>query len=295
MITWGIHHKLKFAWGYLWAKIALLWQVRHPRREFLRFELRYSLTNLVNSWIAGALPPALYDGPPQLNFRDGSFVVRPHTHDAALVSPAFERPDFQELRRRLSQVFRTHTGKPVLFVDVGANIGAFSVRMAREFRSLQVLACEPATSNLQWLKKNVYVNGLDGDTRFGIVPYAISSQRGTARLHTNPNQPGDNHIAKDATGEEIETRTLDELLKRIQRDTLLFLKMDVEGHESAVLAGLEQTLARGFEIWLCIEDMFHREALSAQLNSLGFEFVTKKTPYNSWWRRPGTHTQVVMT
>ena len=148
--TWSWFHRLKFILGYAWGKTRLIYDVRHPRLTFFVFEWRYSLTNLINTVRRGVRSQAMYDGPAEIETRFESFEVRPGTQDAAIISPAFERADFTHLIKLARQ--RGADG-PVDFIDVGANIGQFSVRVPMRLPDvdLRAWACEPVPQNMALL------------------------------------------------------------------------------------------------------------------------------------------------
>lgn len=125
-----------------------------------------------------------------------------------------------------------------LFVDVGANIGSYSV-LAASACDAQVIAIEPILSTFSSLCANVKLNGLECQIKTFRV--GLSNCSGKLRFTTSQNTV--NHVLADgeqATSEEIEVTTLDSLL-RGGRPALI--KIDVEGHELAVLEGSEKTLS----------------------------------------------------
>jgi FkbM family methyltransferase len=125
-----------------------------------------------------------------------------------------------------------------LFVDVGANAGAYSV-LACGAAGASGLAFEPVPEAFERLSDNVRLNGLD--TRLACRRLALAAAPG--RLHFTASQDTVNHAL--ASGEardgaiEVRASTLDhELDGRVPG----LIKIDVEGYESQVLAGAEQTL-----------------------------------------------------
>lgn len=128
-----------------------------------------------------------------------------------------------------------------VFVDVGAYSGIYTLLACVANRDLHVIACEPNPVKLAQLRSNVRLNGLDD--RVTIVGKALSSGTGLARLTV----PADDSRATllRVTGPltskvEVEITTGDELL-RGRRVGLI--KVDVEGFEPQVLAGLATVLA----------------------------------------------------
>jgi len=139
-----------------------------------------------------------------------------------------------------------------LFIDVGANIGIYSL-YAAAVRGSRVIAFEPEAQNFAALVKNISLNNL-GD-RVSAWPYALSSKSGPLELNlTAITAGGSQHTA----GEPI-----NELGRRfkpifvqgavaIQLDTALekivpgeaprFIKIDIDGAEQKVIAGMAAQL-----------------------------------------------------
>lgn len=69
------------------------------------------------------------------------------------------------------------------FVDVGANIGFFSLMAALSTPGIEVIAFEPNPKNFSILEENVRANGLEKIVN--CEPLAISNKEGTATLYLN--------------------------------------------------------------------------------------------------------------
>ncbi len=125
-----------------------------------------------------------------------------------------------------------------LFLDVGANIGSYSILAAAGAGS-QVFAVEPILQTFADLTANIRVNSLDRLITAHRV--GLSDKPGTLSFTTR--QDTVNHVlaaGEDADSEEIIVTTMDALCES-QVPTLI--KIDVEGHELAVLTGAEKTMA----------------------------------------------------
>lgn len=271
-----LHQRTRFVFSYALAKLAVLWEVRKPKLSFFMYEMLYSMVNALRL-LRPTLKPRLYSGPDLIDTIYGKFRVRAGTHDAAIVSPAFERRDREYLDRILGRALSR--SNDVYFLDIGANIGAFSVSVAREFPRLKVCAFEPAPANLTLLEENLRLNGLKNVT---IFPFALSDRRGSAKLDFQSALPGDSRLGNGSV--TIETRRLEEILPDISMTATVVIKIDVEGHEPQVLNGIGDCL-RGRPVYLMIEDMFDSSNLYVRLQAMGFHFVAKLSPYNSWWEK----------
>jgi FkbM family methyltransferase len=123
------------------------------------------------------------------------------------------------------------------FIDVGANIGSYTVLAGGAARS-RVTAVEPIPATFAHLQRNIALNGLTERVRAHQV--GLSDQQGTLRFAAALDTT--NHVLAADEGlaaVDVPVMSLDEL---VGADTPLIIKIDVEGHELAVLRGARQTL-----------------------------------------------------
>ena len=175
-------------------------------------------------------------------------------------------PDWNEM-----QAWKNVLGPTSLFVDVGANVGTYSL-WAADLES-KVIAVEPALDALQALRRNVELNGVELE----VVPAALAGKPGTMRL-TESLATRNHLIPEGGTGGiEVEVRTLDSVLGRRTADGL---KIDVEGAEHMVLDGAHVALAEGrlpvIQLeWNVMADKVYsdsRERLAQTLAGYGYKF-----------------------
>ena len=157
------------------------------------------------------------------------------------------RPGWQRGLRKLYEPF---VGPGDLVFDVGAHLGdrtaAFAALGAR------VVAVEPQPELLPWLRR--LVGGRDGVT---IRTEAVGRERGTARLAVSESNPTvstlarawrermarENPTFRDVRWErflDVHVTTLDALIE--EHGIPRFCKIDVEGYEAEVLAGLSHAV-----------------------------------------------------
>ena len=158
-------------------------------------------------------------------------------------------PDDQHVSRQLreqgiwepfeTQLLMQHVQPGAMFLDVGANIGYFSVIVAACLGDDgQVFAVEPEPANAALLRENVLRNGLH--ERITVAELALSDVEQPAQLHISENNFGDHQLfAQEAGRTAISVscvRGADWL--RGQTERLDLVKIDVQGAECAVVAGL---------------------------------------------------------
>ncbi|MEO8192480.1 MAG: FkbM family methyltransferase [Gemmatimonadales bacterium] len=125
-----------------------------------------------------------------------------------------------------------------LFVDIGANIGAYTI-LAAGWIGADVIAVEPGPEAFERLCENVRLNGVANRVQTRRV--AIGEHEGAAMLTQNLDTM--NHLipAGDSeSGMSVDVVTLDGLLRD---SSPVALKVDVEGFETAVFSRGEAVLA----------------------------------------------------
>lgn len=129
-----------------------------------------------------------------------------------------------------------------LVIDVGANIGFFSLKFADWVGDEGlIIAIEPDRENFTTLVKKAQSTGLESRIRF--LNVAASDKAGSVPFERNELHPGDHRIAPGTNdGPNVPAVTLDELLAETKGRSLSLVKIDVQGAEMLVLAGAEQML-----------------------------------------------------
>lgn len=116
-------------------------------------------------------------------------------------------------------------------IDIGANIGCFSIYSAA--LGATVYAVEPEPNNLEELKNNIDLN--DMQDQIYVLPYGISDYKGTAIITDGGG--GSTIKDKNVSGSEIETMSLDMMFDLYQIENVDILKIDVEGSEVEIILG----------------------------------------------------------
>lgn len=138
-----------------------------------------------------------------------------------------------------------------VFVDVGANIGYYSILAKRVVGDTGVcIACEPSRREFARLTEHLSLNRSTGVLA---INAALGDKPGVAMLRLHPYHTGLNDVVfasgSDTSNESVEpclVATCDDILATIcpGRDVDL-LKVDVEGAELEVLKGTKQILSAG--------------------------------------------------
>lgn len=123
------------------------------------------------------------------------------------------------------------------FVDVGANIGNFSLHACRRIRpDGRIYAFEPLRANFEILERNIRINSARNINAFEI---ALSDRKGAFTMHV----PLRNSSAVLVHSEgEVMTETLDGFCASHQVGELKFIKADIEGGELGFFRGAQKVL-----------------------------------------------------
>ena len=130
-------------------------------------------------------------------------------------------------------VWRRFLSRGDLFVDVGSNVGLYSV-LAHEL-DVDIIAVEPHPDNVVRLRRNLELNG----ARAHVHESALSDTVGTIRFSADL----DSENRMDEAGAlVVQVDTFDRL---IGDRAVAGVKIDVEGAERHVLAGASRALSEG--------------------------------------------------
>jgi FkbM family methyltransferase len=137
-----------------------------------------------------------------------------------------------------------------IVVDVGANIGDFTIQSARLCPHGRVIAVEPVSEQVRMIAVQKLLNGVSNVT---CVHVALGSHEGEVDIHVD----GSHSRAHPGTGktERVRLTTLPSLMRDVGIDRITLLKLDCEGAEWDILPAAEEVLPRIQQI--CME--FHCE------------------------------------
>jgi FkbM family methyltransferase len=139
------------------------------------------------------------------------------------------------------QFLKKHIAPDSVFVDVGANIGAFSIPLAHYAE--RVIAIEPSPQVLSYLKKNVALNHLSNVSIAGCA--ASMPGCDSVDLYIPP----ESHFGMASSAPQfhveptmVPARSLDSILSEHGVLRVSAMKIDTEGYEAHVLLGAQDLL-----------------------------------------------------
>jgi FkbM family methyltransferase len=122
---------------------------------------------------------------------------------------------------------------PMIFIDIGANQGVFSLFAARNVNFKQIHAFEPNLKLVLFLKKNFFVNSVDN---FFIHQVAIGKQSRSVEFYVPKNHSGNGRITSEKGNTKVVCVNRAYLNSIFAQSTeSYFIKIDVEGSEYDVL------------------------------------------------------------
>jgi FkbM family methyltransferase len=221
------------------------------------------MPNLPYLWLAARLKLRPNSTPPRATFAGVTFAVEPEHYQLRGV---LKQQAIQPVLAQLLSLCDAHT----LFVDIGANVGLFSLLVASE-TGAQVMAFEPVRSTFHALVRNCSLNPALPITplnlAMGAAPQVveitavpgsgINQVASVAERQGEPRQP--------AIQLSLDQLCLQELAQGFQK---IVIKIDVERYEFEVLAGMQIFLESNVPIALCVEvEQDQRSRLQSALGS----------------------------
>lgn len=178
----------------------------------------------------------------------------------------------------VTTVIRSLLDRGMTFVDAGASVGYYTLLGAGLVGEAgQVFAFEPDAQAYTYLKSNVANNHARNVVATNA---ALSDRRGFLTFTPSALEGGFLSFGptRSSSSRQVETVTLDGFFAQLGWPPVHMIKMDVEGAEAAVLAGMTELSARNDNLSLVME--FNsiamqragttRQAMSDALTRLGF-------------------------
>ena len=127
-----------------------------------------------------------------------------------------------------------------VIIDIGAHVGLFTLKAARNVKKGLVVAVEPHPFNYELLVRNMEFNKIRN-----VIPLnlALANFNGTTRLYL-AKESGEHSVTIHRSDKylEVQAKTLDQLVDELKLNKVDFIKIDIEGYSYEVLKGAERTL-----------------------------------------------------
>lgn len=189
-----------------------------------------------------------------------------------LIKGAWEPRQISTLKELIGKHRRP--SEAATFLDIGAHGALYSIILALDNLADQIVAFEPDPTNLVQLRANLFINHLlerievidkAASDSAGRIPFFVAkeSNRGGSRMTEKEPEILDHRI-------EVDAARLDDMVDL--KDRFVIAKIDVEGSELTVLAGMTKTIAANrclFQIESFDDGV---EALKAWMAERGFSY-----------------------
>jgi FkbM family methyltransferase len=164
------------------------------------------------------------------------------------------------LNYEISDILLKVLNEDDVFVDVGANLGQYMIRISNKFKNIiRIYAFEPVQNNYNILSKYF----LKYDSAITIENYAISDVDGTDILYIPliDNIEIDTQASLDLENrkkyytnfveQKIEKMTIDSYMNKKNIEKLDYLKVDTEGNDEKVLKGAFNSITKYKPVIFC--------------------------------------------
>lgn len=253
----------------LFNLLKLVW--RHPLNKGARLA---AIGRVVRWQIASRL----MEGPIAFPFANGTYLFASRGMTGATGNWYCGLAEYEDM-----SFVRDVLKKGDLFIDVGANIGAYSILAAG--RGAKVVAIEPIPSTYSALKKNIYLNAFGECIEH--LNIGLGSANGNLRFSADADTLnhvlGEKEVCRKSVSVPI--MRLDDI---VQYRKPRVIKIDVEGFETEVLGGATKTLADMDLLAVIIELNgsgerygFDEDALHRKMLNLGFQTYRYDPVYQS--------------
>ena len=150
--------------------------------------------------------------------------------------------------------FKAINNKTIIFWDIGANIGLYSIYAAQKIDNIKIYNFEPSTSNLRVLSRNIFLNNLN--KKISISQFPLTSKKNVF-LDMNESEfiegwsMSSFGTKKGYDGEEIKVKqkyrifgtSIDNLVENEVIELPNYVKIDVDGIEDLILEGANKILS----------------------------------------------------
>jgi FkbM family methyltransferase len=203
------------------------------------------LRRVANAAIKAVLPKTIRVGDALIWINPNDPVI-----SGALTFRVYERDEVS--------FFRSHFGRNMTLIDVGANVGLYTgIAMSTIGFQGKILAIEPHGESRSFLLKTIQSNrGAEQHSNVMVCDCAVSDHSGALKFYKNSQNRGDNRLYPDPLLDQEEivvADTLDNICQRYGIESVDFLKVDVQGAEAKVIDGASKVLKRSGDCILMTE------------------------------------------
>ncbi|MCJ7805540.1 FkbM family methyltransferase [Patescibacteria group bacterium] len=189
----------------------------------------FKLINIIENWPTvplGAFGVISFKKGRILRLRNGLRFKAKDFMDAWIIKEVFASNEYK-IKSSLRQA---------TVIDIGANIGAFSILAALKMQKAKIYSYEPGSMAFDQLNENILLNGMERQ----IIPFKLAVYKGKGKIKLYElGKTGLSSIYKsreERKFETIKTVTLEDIFLDNKIKVCNYLKIDCEGAEYDILA-----------------------------------------------------------
>jgi len=176
-------------------------------------------------WGAPTKTAKLWSGP--------RFLVRNNSRDANII--------FEVFGGRIYHRYLALLANGGTAIDIGANIGAFTILAAQQAPNVRVISYEPFPDIFKQLCENVALNALE--RRVQAFSFAVGGRPEKRKLRVSEDSGGHSFYGSDcARSTLVDVITMDQIFSDANIDCCDFLKIDCEGAEYEIIYSISADL-----------------------------------------------------
>lgn len=225
------------------------------------------------------------------NTKNGIFLIL--NEKETIQQALLKNGQFENLATKIAVEFAGN----FTIIDVGSNIGTFSIPVARQLQKAKIISIEPQLKVFFHFCTNILINNLEnikpiniaiGKTKKKLdsikVPiFDVFTEKYTGSVSLDPEihelRKKINSIVEPNSYAkffgDVSLRNLDDI---VGKSRVTFIKIDVEGMEYSVLKSAEKTLIKlkpfiFFEAWNFVEFEFKKNKLTSYVKKFGYELI----------------------
>ncbi|MEN9917160.1 MAG: hypothetical protein RLY40_1092 [Pseudomonadota bacterium] len=193
--------------------------------------------------------------------------------------------NFSSYEKQDADIFFSLFENDMVFFDIGAHIGFYSMAVAKLNKTIKIYSFEPIPQTFELLNNNILINEFNNVYSFNI---GLLNKNKKVIFFLNPTMSGNasaENIAESVDIEQVSVNVtlLDDFFCKLQLDKLDVIKCDVEGSELLVLQGGIKSITQHTPI-LFIEMLrkwskkfnYHPNDIIQLLTNLGYRcFISK--------------------
>lgn len=214
----------------------------------------------------------------------GGQKARLHPYDNICEKRVFITPQLWELEERLflADYISGFGGRSFVFVDVGANVGLYTLFARAEAQragaAFAAVCIEADPEMAARLRFNIAASGAESEVR--IFNCAASDKEGDLRFDVNLASRGLSRVASDGSS-VVPAKALAQIFAESGLQKINALKIDIEGHEAPALSALLADAPTFLRPKVILTEISHQQgdsSLAALLLGAGYKkkFETKR-------------------